>query len=660
MPSIDQVGLEWVLSEVGSMTDTIVKVTPSAFNEAHRYLPESVSSIPGYIRFAVNPFMREIVDCFDVDSPVREVNLKKGVQITYSTVIESGLLYYIVHVKTLPLMYITADGELANTRMENNIIPMLNHSGFDSVIRSSDIGNTRKTGKTKKHIQFEGGGYLMPFGAKNADKMRDRSIAVMVKDEIDAWPQVVGKDGDPDMLSDARLKGYWERRKIFRGSTPLIKGTSKIQANFLRGDQRVYRCRCLKCGYPQGLRWYTKDKNSGVVGGFKWDLNNGALVLESVRYCCQNCGHAHYEHDKERLFSEEYGAHWHPTAEPVEFGIRSYHLPAFYSPIGMQPWYTCVSDYLRGYDPETKRVIDIGKYQTFYNNVLAEPFEVLGSKIRFVAVSGHRRAIYRLGQIPNAYAATYSGSPVLFLTCTVDVHKHNLAVAVIGWCADARPYLITYERYEVSGSDADCTEITSPVWGRLRKLIEESEFTADDGKRYKVALTLIDASYANDTVVQFCADYAAGVYPILGRDRPGKNQAIREFSDFKTQSGTTGYKIVVDHYKDRMAPVLRREWVEESGVQPAYHFNAPIDTSDRQLKELTVEVRREKTDDRGRVSYEWHRPGNAANELWDLLGYGFAAVDILAWTICIKAFESETVEWSEFWAYVEGERLFFS
>lgn len=353
------------------------------------------------------------------------------------------------------------------------------------------------------------------------------------------------------------------------------------------------------------------------------------------------------------------GAHWHPTARPIEPGIRSYHLPALYSPIGMQPWYKCVSAYLKGFDPIERKVRDIGKYQVFYNNILAEPFEILGSKIRFTSVSAHRRAVYRLGQIPNSYAKQFAGSPVLFLSCQVDVHKTNLAVSVKGWTRDARCFVIDYWRFEVEKDADDCSELSSPVWGRLRELIEETEYTADDGKKYRIVITLIDAGYANDTVTNFCADYVAGVYPILGRDRPAKNQTIKEFAEFSTQSGTVGYRILVDHYKDRLAPVLRRDWVEEAGEQKPYHFNAPVDITDKQLKELTVETRREKRDDHGQTSYFWYRPGNARNELWDLLCYGHAAVEIMAWAICIQHFELETVDWPQFWDYLEKESLFF-
>ena len=650
MIDIDSIGADWVVEQVDGLTDHLVHISPVAFNESHRYLPESVTSIPGYIRYDVFPYLREILEGFDVNSSVREINLKKGVQIGYSTLLESGAMYYMAHVKTLPIMFMTADKELAAARIENNFIPMLNQSDLGDIIRSSDEGNSRKTGKTVNHIQFNGGGYLVPFGANNAAKMRSFSIAILLKDEIDGWPDVVGKDGDPDSLSDDRCSAYWERRKILRGSTPLIKGSSKIEKAFLRGDQRHYMVLCKKCRHPQALRWSTKDD----VGGFKWDMDDGVLILESVRYCCQSCGQPHYEADKEKLFSTADGAHWRATARPVEPGIRSYHLPAFYSPVGMQPWYKCVSAYLAAFDVVERKVKDIGKFQRFYNNILGEPFEIMGSKIRFTSVSAHRRTVYRLGHVPNTYAIEFAGSPILFLTCTVDVHKAFLAVAVIGWARDSKSFIVDYLRIE----GEDCSDIEDAAWGELREIIESKTYSSDDGKTYHILLTFIDSGYSNDTVVTFCGDYTNAVYPIIGRDRAGKYQSIKEFAEFTTTAGTKGYKITVDHYKDRLAPVLRREWVEDSGPQNAYHFNAPIDITDAQLKELTVETRREQYDASGNVSYSWYRPGNARNELWDCLCYGHAAVEILAWSICVKQFELETVDWPTFWDYAEDQKYY--
>lgn len=662
MREIDEIGTDWLVEQVEGIADHVDRVGPVEFNEETRYLPAAVTPRPGFIRYALFPYLREIIECFDPLSPVREVNMKKGVQTGYTTLLESIMLYYMGYIKTKPLMFITADKELATARIENNILPMLNESDLAHIIQTSDTGNSRKTGKTKDYIQWAGGGFMIPQGAQNAAKMRMFSVPLMLKDELDGWKREIGRDGNSDTLTDARLSAYWGERKILRGSTPLLE-PSMIDEAYKKGDQRRYMVRCLSCGFPQFLRFETVDKESGVIGGLQWETEGGVLLLDSVQYHCANCGHAHAEHDKEKLFSSESGAEWKPTAKPREPGIRSYHLPALYSPFGFTPWSKCVADYLDAYDPDTKQTKSFDKYQTFHNNILGEAFQNIGgSKVRFSAVSAHRRNSYILGQVPNVYAAEWSGSPILFLTFTVDVHKRNLAATVLGWTRDSRCYLVDYWRFEVAEGETECTELSSPAWGRLRKVIEEVEYVADDGKRYRIGYTGIDARYANDTVVKFCGEYASGVVFILGQDQATRYQKIQEFAKFTTQDGTIGYRVTVDYYKDRLAPVLRREWVQSQGRQDVYHFNAPMNLPDAVLKELTVESKREKKDERtGVVGYYWHRPGGVNNELWDLLVYGHALVDIWAHAICIEHFELKAIDWGQFWDYAaapENDAMF--
>ena len=498
----------------------------------------------------------------------------------------------------------------------------------------------------------------MPFGSNSANKMRSISAAVLHKDEIDGWPLQVGadenSDGCPDALTDSRTDGYALSRKIVRGSTPKISGSSKIHKRFLEGDQRYYFVKCRRCREPQRLRW----EHEGGKGGIKWDVfEDGRLDVESVRYVCPHCGHPHFEHDKARLFAE---GEWEPTAKAKLATVRSYHLSGLYSPPGFKTWAQCVSEYLDAFDVESKQVKDFGVYQKFYNNVLGEPFEVQGSKLTFEQVSPHRRTCYQYGEVPNVFAAEHSGSHVLLLTCQVDVHKDNLAVAVMGWTRNMRCYLVDYFRIEVKESQPPCTDVSSPAWAKLRELVESKRYKADDGKAYKITLTLVDANYATDTVAAFCQTFPGNVVPIMGRERAAKFQRIEEFAEFRMKNGTKGYRILVDHYKDRLGLALRREWYPDGGPQPAYHFNAPIDITTPQLRELTAEIRRRKTDARGRVSYEWHRPGggNKPNELWDLLVYGHAAVEIIAWKICVDFYKLDTVEWDRFWDKLEKEKLY--
>lgn len=656
MSEFAQLGAGWLADAVDELTERMEHLTPSEYNELNRILPASVTSIPGKMRFDVNPYMREILDCFDVNSSVKEVAVMKGVQMTITTLMESVVMYFADYIGTMPMMYVTADRGLAAARIENNFLPMFQQSELGQIIKSSDSDSSRKTGKTAKHLQFEKGGVLYPYGAQNANTMRMYSILLMLMDELDAWPLTVGRDGDPDALVKARTNGYGEFAKLLRASTPLLLGSSKIHKHHLRGDQREYLVLCKQCSFPQKLKWETRNRDTGIEGGIKWEIENGILIPESVHYACQNCAHQHFEHDKRYLYSPENGAHWKPTATPVAKNVRSYHLPALYSPVGMQSWSDCVFEYLAAFDPVEKKVRDIGAYQVFYNNILGVPFEVRGSKVTFTQISAHRRSEYQLGQIPNHYAAEYAGSPILFLTCQVDVHKDNLAVSVTGWCRDSICFLIDYWRFE----DEDCREVSSPVWGRLRELIEEKEYVSDDGKKYRIIQTFIDSGYSAPTVTAFCKNYDSNVYPILGRDRPGKNQTLNEFAPFTAKDGTDGYIINVDLYKDRLAPVLRREWVSESGLQKPHHFNAPIDLGDKPLKEMIAEVRRKKVDDRGNVSYHWHRPGNKDNELGDLMNYGHCSVEVLAWRLCIEYFELETIDWTHFWSHIEEEQLYFT
>lgn len=645
-------GADWLVEQVLDMDDAVEILDIIEYNEQTRYLPEGVTPRPGFIRFDLFPYMIEPLQRFNPWSDAREVNMKKGVQVAFTTLLESVLLYYIGQIRTVPGMFLTADKELASRRMDNNIIPMLHESGLRDRIRSADTGNKRKTGMTKDMLQWEGGGSLVYDGAMNATKMRMISVLLMLKDELDGWKRSVGNDGNSDSLTDDRASAYWELRKILRGSTPLLY-PSLIDDAYNQGDKRQYHVLCRACSFPQVLRMEHVNKTTGVVGGFKWDLEDGALINDSVRYCCANCGHEHFEHDKEKLFALEEGAHWRASCKPRVEGVYSYHLPAFYSPVGFRPWYKNISDYIKAYDPVAKQTKDIDLLQNFYNNVLGEPFRVSGTKVMFQMASGHRRTEYRRGEIPNLYAAEHSGSRVLFLVCAVDVHKRNLAVSIMGVCQDLRTYVIDYDRITVGEDEVSCEEKDSPAWAKLQKIIEEKIYTADDGQRYRIMLSFIDASYSTDTVVGFCSSYADGVYPIFGRERPAKVQKIEEFAQFKTRAGTDGYRILVDHYKDRLAPVLRRDWHEELGAQDSYHFNAPIDLTDKQIKELTAEERRKKVTEKGIETYEWYRPGNKPNELWDLLVYTHCASEVIAYSICIEHFGLDNVDWPQFWAFAD-------
>jgi terminase, large subunit len=636
---------EWLCRQIAKLTTRIEILKPSEWTEQKRYLPPSASSLPGYYRFDVAPYWREVIDCMSPESDVRHVTIQKGVQVGATTLLENVIGFNIDAIKTAPMMLVTADAELAKIRMESFVVPMLKHSGLDHLVRSLDEQNPRKTGRTDKKYEWEGGGSLIPLGAVNANKLRSVSIQVLLRDEIDGWPDNVGKDGDPVKLSADRTAAYEASRKILDISTPLIKGSSKIERLFKAGDQRYYFVRCLSCGHTQTVRFRRTDKDTGKITGIVFETDKGRLVPGSVRYLCEQCGHAHSNEDKPRLFASD-NAEWRATATPETPHHRSYHLSALYSPIGMQSWEACVHRWLEAWDDENHRSRDNAQLQVFYNNVLGESFEIQGQKLRFDIVSSHRRHEYLYGQIPNKWCLEHCGSPVLLITMAVDVHLDNLAVAVFGWCRGRRVMLLNYWRF--LGNTESIDEPTT--WGRLREVIEGQQYVADDGRRYGIELTLIDSGYLTDVVHRFVDRYEAGVFPVRGRDNPPKNAPTKEFWSYTTPTGMLGWAASVDMYKDRWSAALKRSW-DGLSVQPEGFFNAPLDATDEQIKELTVETRREKIE-KGtgkRLGFEWHRPSGANNELWDLLIYNNVALDIAAYDCCIRRMQRETIDWDAFW-----------
>ncbi|CAI3958882.1 phage terminase large subunit family protein, partial [Commensalibacter papalotli (ex Botero et al. 2024)] len=73
--------------------------------------------------------------------------------------------------------------------------------------------------------------------------------------------------------------------KIVSGSTPTIKGLSRIEKLYQEGDQRRFYVPCPHCGGYQVLEWGGKD----VTHGIKWDKDEqGQALPETVHYVCKH------------------------------------------------------------------------------------------------------------------------------------------------------------------------------------------------------------------------------------------------------------------------------------------------------------------------------------------------------------------------------------
>jgi phage terminase large subunit GpA-like protein len=634
---------EWLASQFDGIKDHHEVMTVSNYAEQNRYLPSSVTPMAGYYSFGVTPYIKEIADCMSLSSPVRVVAIMKGVQVGMTVgLLENTILYAIGHVKTAPIMSLTADSEIAKLRIDQYVMPMLEHSGMSHLIQSNEgEKGSRKTGKTKDKISFQGGGFLLPFGANNASKLRSFSIQYLLIDEPDGFKTTLGKDGDPVKLAFDRTAAYAQSRKICLLSTPTIKGQSKIEDHYELGDQRKYFVPCKHCQFPQELEWNMKNKETGEIYGLVFNHDDGVLDVNSVRYICKNCGGEHKNADKQRMLKL---GKWKPTATPKEPNRRSYHVGGLYSPVGFKSWEDVVIEWFDCWDVVRNNVKSVEKLQVFMNNNLGKTFRKENEKLKLSAMYGHRRTEYNFGQIPNFLANRSCDSEIMLLTCAVDIHDENLAVAVFGWTAQHRAFLIDYWRIE-----GDCSHHENEPWQELKSIIYNKVYVSEDGKKYPIQLTVVDSGYKQHVAVEFC-ESTDGTIPIKGLEGAQKGAQFSEFKQSTTQLGTIAFNINTDLYKERWYSSLKRPWIENQKMQE-YCFNVPADIQEKQLKELTAETKvPDKNKETGAFKgWKWHRSGD--NELWDLLVYNNAAIDILAWDIMVRQGERDTVNWLDFWTF---------
>lgn len=80
--------------------------------------------------------------------------------------------------------------------------------------------------------------------------IRSSTIKKAFCDEIDEYPDDLDGQGDPIGMIEARQESFLMSGEWFRAyiSTPTIKGSSKIDNRFERGDQRYWHMPCPGCG----------------------------------------------------------------------------------------------------------------------------------------------------------------------------------------------------------------------------------------------------------------------------------------------------------------------------------------------------------------------------------------------------------------------------
>jgi phage terminase large subunit GpA-like protein len=556
-------------------------LTVSEWADKHRRLSSKASAEPGPWRTGRTPYLREPMDCLSSSSPVQRVVMMFAAQ-TGKTEAGSNWLGYVIDHAPGPLLAVQPTVEMAKRLSKQRLESMIT----DTPCLAAKIApaRARDSGNTMFSKEFSGGIMLLT-GANSATGLRSAPCRYLFADEVDAFPSDVDGEGDPVALAERRTTTF-ARRKILLTSTPTVKDFSRIEAEYLRSDQRRFYVPCPSCGGMQWLQWPR----------LKWDAKRPG----DVRYQCEHCSERFEENHKPAMLA---AGEWRATA-PSDGRTAGFQLSGLYSPLGWCSWEQLVDDFLRAKS-------DAPALKAFVNTRLAETWE----EDYAAAVSADglmtKRLAYESGTCPDG---------VVLLTCGVDVQDNRLAVSVWGWGEGETGWLIWHQ--ELMG---DPTQVE--VWGQLDQVLV-TEWATVAGKALKVSQVAVDSGgHCTHEVYRYVRDRVRqNVVAIKGSSRRnssavGKgNKVDVSWQGRVLKRGVTLYQLGTDTIKTTLFGRLRHN---EAGGIGTLHFGMAAD--EEYFRQLTSE-RQALRYHRGFPIREWVKKAGDRNEALDCVVYAYAAM----------------------------------
>lgn len=549
------------------------KLKISEWADRYRMLSRESSAEAGRWSTDRTPYLREIMDAF-TDPTVHRVVFRKCSRIG-GTEAANNVVAYFIDQDPCPILMVHPTVDEAKGFSKDQLAPMIRDTPRLREKVKDPV--SRETGNTIQSKSYPGG-QLSLVGANAPTGFRRRTVRVVDFDEVDAYSKSAGQEGDQIELGVNRSTTYADP-KAFLKSTPTTKGLSRIDAEYLESDQRVYHVACPDCGHGQALHWFP-DKDGR--GGMHWE------GMDAPMYACEACGVLIPETAKRRMVAEGWWVPQNP-GHPV----RGYSINALYSPFPQAAWPTLVERWLSAQGkPE--------KLKVFYNTVLGESYEMPGGLDPS-----------RLSERREAYPKPVPAG-VGVLTMGIDVQADRIEAVVKGWGVGEESWLI--DRIVLFGDTSG-----AEVWKRLSERWE-APYDCEVGGTMRVDSTAIDFGFNAEMVMRWARPrHGRKVYAVKGSSEPGKSIAPRR-ATVKMKHGGRGFQIGTDTAKDL---IFARMKIGTPG--PGYmHFPANdwCDpdyfaqlTSEKPVKELV----------RGVYRRRYVCPEGVRNEALDLEVYSVAA-----------------------------------
>lgn len=539
------------------------------------------------------PFQLEMADAF-TDPETAQVSCRKSSRIGYSTILQSFLAYRIRFDPARSLIYQPTIDD-AEKYSRDDLDPVLQWD----IVREVATFKPRHADNQIRAKRYKGG-WIQIKGANSPKEFRRVTADDVFLEECDGYPWASKEEGDPARLAYKRNLTS-PRRFSAAGSTPKVKGFSRIDTMFEAGSQEFRYVPCPHCGHMQVLVF-----GDGTGAGIRWEPKENPT---RAWYQCAECDEEIDEEHKPWMDENgEWRAH-NPGAFPRH---RSFHIWAAYSQHPGAAWLEIAREFM-----EVRK--DPNLLRTFVNQVLGEAWQERGEAPEWERLYDRREMAMPIGK-PPAWAG--------FLVGAADVQRAGggrIELDVWAFGSGRRRALV--EHIVVEGSIAD-----KATWAKLDAEVART-WTSADGRSLKLARVGIDSGDGENT--QFVYSWARRnpgfVMALKGRDTLAASQPVAgptwvdvTVGGRKIQKGVKLWTVGTSLLKLELYGQLQLEPPRNAEEEyPEGYIYLPDGVSDEWVKQLVAEQLVTVKLRNGRVRREWKQTRDR-NEALDMAVYARA------------------------------------
>ena len=588
------------------------RIDPVAWMDKHFKLVGQSSGISG--DWETFPYQRAMLHAFD-DDRIRFIGVQKSTRMGYTKMITGGALRCTAYKKRNVTFYQPSDGD-AKDFEKDEVAPAIDASEYIRSKLKAEYADKKGSSNTTLRKEFSPA-ILHLLGAESPKNYRRVTAHVTIGDEIDEFPDNVGKSKDKKQGSPIRLMARALTDSPFKkqivGSSPTTEDGSLINRQMKRLKGRTFDrhfC-CPDCNEWQPLVWGGADSASSGITFVDNDPS-------TARYACRACASL-WEY--QQLLTMDQTGEWRsdhlkirdvdgeffkisdvnfkkPVAPPRRMG---FFMNSMYSPFVsweelVETFLTAVSASLAG---------DNTELITFTNHLLGQTWKEVIHDVIDPSEFELKHCVSYRAQVP---------AEVLFMTCGIDVQKDHVHIDIVGWGERQVNFGIRYTRHFGSLDDPF-------FWDEMERIITQ-DFRCENGETMNVFLTCIDSGHRAKEVYRFCRKNAIKYIPVKGMPAKKGQQEI-DFPQKRNKERTfltwVGGDAINNILRDRYAMEVEGDyvptgfsfWPKGEGYDPRY-FKELL--SDQKIKKGAV--------------WSWEPPVGIANDAADARKYAYAAMKI--------------------------------